>query len=550
MGEDKSKRLPSTDKGPAYEELIAAVAAGKEFSEVASLAAQWAQKLLGTPGASATRVLGDKAEYIAGVGTAAHVVGRKITLHDSFTGNVVSSRTAKIFDPLKAEQASGTRAVQDRIQSGVVAPVVVEGRVIGTLGVASGVSHDFGRDSVEILNALADFVGLACHLIAGQRELREARQTAETASRAKSAFVSTMSHELRTPLTVVIGMIALLLKTKLEEDQQGILNIIKLSADTLLHIINDLLDFSTLESGEVQLKEIPFELSTAVEDIAVLMAPEANRMGLELACSVPARPYWVVGDPDRLRQILLNLINNAIKFTPEGEILVSAALREGDGERSVVRFEVRDTGIGVQTDKRSELFEAFTQADQSSTRKYGGTGVGLAICARLCRLMGGEIGVESEPDQGTLFWIEVPLAQAPDEPFGVPRPRAGARVLLVDRHPLSRGALAQVLVDAGLVVEQVGDGSTALDALHASVGQGEPYDLVVASHDLPRMTGPELARTIKHSARLEHLQLVLLSRVGAEQLDPELDGEDFAARLTKPVRRLQLLQCVERLVEK
>ncbi|WP_461394194.1 response regulator [Deferrisoma sp.] len=369
--------------------------------------------------------------------------------------------------------------------------------------------------------------------------LREAKEAAEEASRAKSRFLANMSHEIRTPMNGVLGMLDLLLSTRLDARQERFVRTAERSAEHLLALLNDILDFSKAEAGRLELEEIELSPAELVEDVADTFSEAAHAKGLELAVRLdPELPALVRGDPVRLRQILHNLLGNAVKFTPQGEVVVSAQVTARSSRRAELRFEVADTGIGIPEAAQPHVFEAFTQADGSTTRRFGGTGLGLAICRHLVERMGGEIGFESREGVGSRFWFAVPLEIA--EEAAEARAPEGLRVLVVDDNATNREILADQLRRWGAEAVCAADGPTALEVLERETREGRLPDLAILDMLMPDVDGIDLAVRMAGDPRWAGVRKVLLTSSADPKAFDEAGRAGVAAVLQKPVRPTEL----------
>ncbi len=405
-----------------------------------------------------------------------------------------------------------------------------QGRVIGTFGISRDVTAQ--KRAAE--------------------EVRQARDAAEAASRAKSDFLANMSHEIRTPMNAIIGMTELVLDTKLSAVQRDYLTMVQASAESLLAILNDVLDFSKVEVGKLELHPTLFDLEEELSKATKSLATKAHAKGLELACRIrPGTPSQFVGDATRLRQILVNLLSNAIKFTEHGEVLVevdSSPAGEGNtGEEVMLHIAVSDTGIGIPPDKLHTIFDAFEQVDTSTTRRFGGVGLGLAICSRLVELMGGKIWVESEVGRGSTFHATARLRLARDgatQPAALPDAIRGVRILIVDDNATNRRILEEMLANWGMSSVSAPHGIAAIEALREARRSGRPFQLVLTDAHMPELDGFQLAEQVKADSQLGSTVVMMLTSGDRPGDVARCEEIGVAAYLLKPIHQSELLDSI------
>ena len=454
---------------------------------------------------------------------------------------------------------------QFQIQANLVVPIIESDRLWGLL-----IAHQCSRPrqwrsfEVDFLSELGNQVGIALYqatlleqeiqrrkqLLQQNIELEEARHEAEAATKMKSAFLATMSHEIRTPMNAVLGMTGLLADTELSGTQRDFVETVRVSGENLLTLINEILDFSKLEANEMELEEINFELSNCVEEVADLLAMLAQAKGLEFASLIHQNvPLYLCGDVSRLRQVLTNLVSNAIKFTSEGEVIIKVSLKSETESMANIEFRVFDTGIGIAPVSQSKLFQPFTQVDASTTRKYGGTGLGLAICKQIIDLMGGEIGIDSEEGKGSQFWVTIPFAKQPISAIADLSPRReinlkDIRVLVVDDSETNCKILTYQLTAWQMRVDAVQSASDAIPVLHAAIAEGDRYQLAILDMQMPDLDGEMLGVQIKADPILNDTKLIMLTSRNQKGGVNRVKELGFKFYLVKPIKQSRLFNAL------
>jgi PAS domain S-box-containing protein len=446
-------------------------------------------------------------------------------------------------------------AARERLHAAFGFPILLKAEVLGVLEFFSHEIQKPDRRLLEMMGAIGSQIGQFIERLQAEdalrvyaRDLEAARTRAEEATRAKSEFLANISHEIRTPMNAMIGMTELVLETRITREQREYLNAIQGSADALLTLVNDILDFSKIEARKLRLDLVPFNLRDVLEDTMRVLAPRAQQKGIELACHVDSDvPDILMGDPLRLRQVVVNLAGNAIKFTEHGEVVLRVGTESQDNGSLQLHFSLTDTGIGIASEKLSMIFEAFSQADSSTTRRYGGTGLGLTISAQLVELMGGKMSVESRPGQGSTFHftarfsVERRRTKKPSTRWSA---LTNLPVLIVDDNATNRQILKEVLTNWHMRPVAVESGPAALERLEQARRMGQPFAIVLLDGHMPDMDGFAVAERISRNTRHAGLKLVMLTSAGRREDADRCRKLGISASLSKPIKQSELFDVI------